>query len=372
MRITTTKNSKGVIQPVYPAPWTNGDASTNAIWDILEYTWNNASGVTCPKTAMGLDVSAVDDIGIPMALSVSGPGFQTLGPVGLAPNAGSNTALGLSLLGAPWSTLVQAYQYPVGTPRVRVLNPSHAVASAQTNPTATVNAGLNFPQNYLAGYMLSMCQTYSGTTFMPVGGAVPQTVGSPVPYVPNLPPNVVNYTVYGLYTGTCGTPSQTLSFYATTTGGSTPAPVGTPIATFNGVPQTIDALGNSGYFVQPADPGNTIGRILAVGINRSTYTAQAGQTMQSFPAAAAVTQPACSQGSSIFYGGTATNGGAISNLNASVITNWYSALAHDYAYNNSVYAFADDDECGAYAPYINIGTYTPPAGTKFVVTIEPF
>jgi Beta-1,3-glucanase len=296
-------------------------------------------------------VSAVDAIGVPMQLTAVQPGQAPLGPVGLAPNAGTNVALGLSLLGAPWSSLVQSYAS--GT-HVRVINPSHAVASP------LLNGGLNFPASYLSAYMSQMCQTYS-TTDMMVGGSNPGGL-----FIPSVP------MAYGRYTpGTCGTPGQTLNFYTTPTSPNV-MPTGTPIATFTGVPATVDALDNAGYFNQTVtDPGLTIGRIMSVGIDRSTYTQPMGSTPQSFAAATSFVQPVCAMGSGVFYGGSITNGGAV--LNPGITTNWYSALAHQYAFNNSVYAFADDDECSIYAPFVSYTNFSPyPTGTQIQVTIEPF
>jgi hypothetical protein len=358
LNLQTTTNAKGVLSAIGPAPWTVGDSSTNAVFDFLEYTWAD-TGKSCPNP-MGLDVSAVDAIGIPMALSLIQPGQVPVGPVGLAPNAGSSVALGMSLLGAPWSTLVQSYQ-AASASRTRVINPTHAVASP------VLNGGLNFPQNYFDAYMYQMCVTYSSTDLM-AGG----TSRASVPYVPNLPAGQT--VVYGRYSGTCGTSNQTLNFYASPSPSSTPS--GIPLATFTGVPKTIDALGNAGYFVQPAEPGNTIGRIVSVGIDRTTFTAPVtapapSATSQSFVPMTGAVQPVCASGASVFYGGSATGGGSI--LIPGFITNWYSALAHQYAYNNSVYAFADDDECGAYAPYVAASTYAPyPAGTMIKITLEPF
>jgi len=353
LSLKTTTNAKGVLSAVGPAPWTVGDASTSAVFDFLEYTWAD-KGTACPNP-MGLDVSAVDAIGIPMGLTVVQPGQAPIGPVGLAPNAGSNVALGLSLLGAPWSTLVQSYQ--AAGLRTRVINPTHAVASP------VLNGGLNFPENYFDAYMYQTCVTYS-TTDLIVGGKTALNV----PYVPALPAGQLN--VYGRYSGTCGTSSQALNFYLSPSTSGTFS--GAPIATFTGVPKTVDALGNAGYFVQPADPGNTIGRIISVGIDRSTFTAPVpapSATAQSFTPMTGAVQPVCAFGA--FYGGSATSGGAV--LIPGFITNWYSALAHQYAYNNSVYGFADDDECGLYAPYVGPATYAPyPAGTLIRVTLEPY
>jgi hypothetical protein len=358
LAMTTTIDAKGNLSAVGPAPWTNGDTSANTIFDFLEYTWADHD-TACPNP-MGLDVSAVDAIGIPMALSLIQPGQATVGPVGLAPNAGSNVALGMSLLGAPWSTLVQSYQTSSAS-RTRVINPTHAVASP------VLNGGLNFPQNYFDAYMNQMCVTYSSTDLM-VGGVS----AANVPYVPALPAGIT--VAYGRYSGVCGTASQTLNFYASPSPSSTPS--GVPLATFTGVPKTADALGNAGYFVQANDPGNTIGRILSVGIDRTTFTAPVtapspSPTAQGFAPMTSFVQPVCAFGASVFYGGSATAGGAT--LVPGFITNWYSALAHQYAYNNSVYAFADDDECGAYAPYVSASTYAPYAnGTTIKVMLEPF
>lgn len=327
-----------------PAPW-SGDASANVIWDFAEYTWDppGTAGQACPNS-FGVDMTAVDAIGIPISLQLYQNSQLTAGPVALQPNAGTNVAAGLRALGAPWPSLIQSFTTAQGTSATRILNPSHAIG-----------APYNFPSNYLDAYMLSICQTYSTTDLIEGGTHA----------------NIPGYTsqlIYGRYTGTCGTASQKLTFY------DQPNQGGNVIAnaTFNGVPSTSDAFMNAGYF-RPAQPGDTIGRILAVGINRSTFTAQAGSTLQSFAPQVGVTQPVCpataTQSTSPFYGGTATSGGTM--LNVQVTTNWYSAIAHTYAFGNNVYGFADDDECLIYAPYIN-GPNTAAAGTYFVLTLQPF
>lgn len=326
-----------------PAPWAAADLSQNVIWDFAEYSWDppGLAGQACPNP-MGLDLTAVDAIGIPIALQLYQNSQLTAGPVALQPNAGTNVATGLRTLGAPWPSLIQNFTTAQGTSTSRILNPSHAIA-----------APFNFPSNYLDAYMLSICQTYSSTDLIE-GGAIANIPGF--------------NTVYGRYSGTCGTPSQTLTFYTQPNKGGTVV----PNATYVGVPSTSDAFMNAGYF-RPAQPGDTIGRILAVGINRSTFTAPQGGALQSFTPVVSMTQPVCpatgTQTSSPFYGGSATSGGLT--LNSQVTTNWYSALAHTNAFANNVYGFADDDECKIYAPYIN-GPNTAAPGTYFQLTLEPF
>jgi len=258
----------------------------------------------------------------------------------------TKVANGLRSLGAPWPTVIQNFTTTQGTSASRVLNPTHAIP-----------APFNFPSNYLDAYMLSICQTYS-TTDLIEGGTHANIPGY----------NAPGQSIYGRYTGTCGAASQTLTFYTQPNQGGSAIPG----ATFTAVPSTVDAFGNAGYFLGSSTAGDTIGRILAVGINRSTFTAPSGSTLQSFAPLVGVAQPVCpstpTQSTSPFYGGSATGGGA--NPNNQVTTNWYSALAHTYAFGNNVYGFADDDECLIYAPYIN-GPNTAPPGTYFVLTLEP-
>jgi hypothetical protein len=313
-----------------PAPWSG--TGTGAIFDLLEYTWTNQNAPECPATNMGLDETAVDAIGIPLSFQLEQAGPVVSSPVGLMPYAGTSVAIGLNALGGLWPSLVQTYT-PTTKPSLtltRIVNPTHAIVEQGQS-----QAPFNFPPNYLAAYMNAVCQAYT-TTDLHIGG----TDHTGAYFIPSPGP----HDVYGRYAN-CGTPNQTLTFYAM------PNMQGSPVAnaTFTGVPSTVDALGNAGYFAPAADPGLHIGRILAVSISRSTLLPNAANPV---PTA----QPDCT--AAHFYGGTTTNA--------------YSALAHANAYGNSTYAFADDDECSLYAPYVNVPAMFPAAGTAFVVTINPF
>lgn len=334
--LNITLSSAGVVPP---APWTANDPSINQIFDVLEYTWTTQASPpqNCPDTAMGLDETAVDDIGIPLSFQLFVANAPQGNAVGLQPYAGTNVALGLNALGGPWPSLIQTYTTAGGYAGTRIMNPSHAIAGAGQAP-----APFNFRADYLDAYMQNVCTTYS-TQDLHIGG----TATSGATYIPGY------QDVYGRYSGTCGTSSETLTFY------SQPNMQGAVVATFTGKPSTVDALGNAGYFAPQSPQAATfIGRVLSVSLVRSTIDT-------SSPSAE---QPVCS-GSSTFYGGALTNAGTVPN--ASVVTDWYSALAHAFAYSNSVYAFADDDECSLYAPYLNAPATVSP-GTSFVVTLHPF
>jgi hypothetical protein len=346
-----------------PAPWKAGDPNTNAIFDVLEYTWTlttakNAT-LTCPATAMGMDTTSVDEIGIPWSLQLIVPGSLPLGPVGLMPYAGSNIAYQLNALGSPWSSLVQS----AGSGR-RIMNPSHTIAAPGQVPPP-----FNFDPNYLASYMSAICTTYTNQDLI-LGGNDPVSGGQFIPGYARL---------YGRYSG-CGTSAQLLNFYASPNAAGplpNPPPAAVPNGTFSGIPSTVDALGNAGYFAPQTDPGTHLGRILSVSIDRATIGVGASPSP-----ALTTTQPDCTPAD--LYGGALTNGGAMPK--ASVTSDWYAAIAHNFAFiysvrssvtgqlvfGSAVYALADDDECSLYAPFLVAPAVQPAPGTKLLVTIEPF
>jgi hypothetical protein len=321
---------------------------------------------------MFFDVSSVDFLGIPMSLQLQpSPSATPSITYGVQPGAGTRVAAGLNALGAPWSSLVQTF--PGGR---RIMNPAHAIGGV-----------FNFPPNYLASYMNAICNAYPATSpgsDLVLGGSV-MTPNGPSSLIPSLPtpaplPNQTPAPgpfVYGRYSGTCGTASQVLTFW------DTPNMKGNIVASFAGVPSSTDAFGNAGYFAalaptmqgQTPPPATFIGRILSVSIDRGTVaptpTPPAGFATAA-PAPTPASQPVCN--ANAFYGGALTNYGA--NPQAWFTTDWYAALLHANSFNNGVYAFADDDECGVYSSTINpvdpSGGPGRPAGYRFVVTLQPF
>lgn len=343
-----TGSTGGVAQP---NPWavnTQDAGEINAVWDFLEYTWASSSA------AFNLDVSQVDQFGIPIsfnAVNSSGSPAPTA-LYGMKPYAMTNLVNDLTMLGSPWTGLIQ--QTGVASVR-RVISPQHAANipadGTSPGPSPSPNAPVFNNTTFWDPALSQIWNTYTGSNFLHL-----------------------SYPQFGDAYGVVNATTNHLDFYATA---STSA---TKLASIP-YPTTWDVFNNAGAFTPTTyTPSSTyIGRALVVAIERGTLPLPSP-----LPAAwPTYPQPFCGTTDwQFFYGGTTTNGG-MTPVKGQIV-NWYSSLMHKYGQIvpgsgvnvGLAYAFPDDDECQNQAT--GNGQYDPDAsatfsaGEQWNVTLNPF